>query len=226
LPGDYLEIARTNAAAGTLADAIYLQSLHFEGQAVCGHLQPVDALVRRDKVELKHWYDNAIGALRRDGKLFGLPARGQIDYCYLFYNQDAFQQAGVREPIEARTLDDLVAATDSLNVRDGSRFGYATVWGNFQHTLAAIRRFGGDLLSPDAKKSLADTPPERHGPGGRDAAAVDGEGADRVLDGGAGASVCGRPQTGAARMGFASPLRLIEFEGRLPATPVGCPWRW
>jgi multiple sugar transport system substrate-binding protein len=159
LPGDYLEIARTNAAAGTLADAIYLQNLLFEGLAVGGHLQPIDALVRRDKVDLKQWYDNGIAALRLDGKLFGLPARGQIGYCYLFYNQDAFQQAGVREPSEAWTLDDLVAAADRLTVRDGSRFGYATMWGNFQHTLAALRRFGGDLLSPDGKKSLADTPP-------------------------------------------------------------------
>jgi multiple sugar transport system substrate-binding protein len=158
LPGDYLQVIRTHAAAGTLADAVYMQNLLFEGLAAGGSIQAIDKLVQRDKVDLKQWYEGGVNALKMDGKLFGLPARGQIGYCFLFYNRDAMTQAGVREPTEAWSLDDLVAAAEKLTVRDGSRFGYNTQWGNFQHTLAAIRRWGGDLLSPDGKKCTADSP--------------------------------------------------------------------
>lgn len=158
LPGDYLLVMRTHAAAGTLADAVYMQNLLFEGLAVGGGIQPVDKLVQRDKVDLKQWYEGGVNALKLDGKLFGLPARGQIGYCFLFYNKEAFEKAGVREPSETWAVDDLVSAAQKLTVRDGSRYGYNTQWGNFQHTLAAIRRWGGDLLSPDGKKCLADSP--------------------------------------------------------------------
>ena len=158
LPGDYLEVMRTHAAAGTLADAVYLQNLLFEGLAVGGALQAVDKLVQRDKLDLKQWYDGGINALKLEGKLFGLPARGQIGYCFLFYNKDAFAQVRMREPSDSWTLDDLVAAAEKLTVRDSSRYGYNTQWGNFQHTLAAMRRWGGDMLSPDGKKCTADTP--------------------------------------------------------------------
>jgi ABC-type glycerol-3-phosphate transport system substrate-binding protein len=118
----------------------------------------VDRLVQRDRLDLKQWYEGGVNALKLDGKLFGLPARGQIGYCFLFYNRDLLAQAGVREPAETSTLDDLVAAAERLTVRDGSRYGYNTQWGNFQHTLAAIRRWGGDLLSADGKRCTADTP--------------------------------------------------------------------
>ena len=158
LPGDYLEVIRTHAAAGTLADAVYMQNLLFEGLAAGGSIQAIDRLVQRDKLDLKQWYDGGVNALKLDGKLFGLPARGQIGYCFLFYNKDALQKVGVREPTDTSTLDDLVSAAEKLTVRDGSRYGYNSQWGNFQHTLAAIRRWGGDLLSPDGKKCTADTP--------------------------------------------------------------------
>lgn len=158
LPGDYLEIIRTHAAASTLADAVYMQNLLFEGLAVGGTIQAIDKLVQRDRLDLKQWYEGGVNALRLDGKLFGLPARGQIGYCFLFYNKDACDKAGVREPAETWSLDNLVDAAEKLTVRDGSRYGYNTQWTNFQHTLAAIRRWGGDLLSPDGKKCTADSP--------------------------------------------------------------------
>ncbi|MGH2355952.1 MAG: ABC transporter substrate-binding protein [Chloroflexota bacterium] len=158
LSGNYLEVVRTNAAAGTLADVVYMSNLLFEGLAVGGSIQPLDPLVRRDKLNLKQWYDKGVESLRLDGKLFGLPARGQIAYCYLFYNRDAFQEAGLREPTDRWTLDNLVSAAETLTIRDGSRHGIGIQWGNFQQTTAAIRRFGGELLSADGKTCLADSP--------------------------------------------------------------------
>jgi multiple sugar transport system substrate-binding protein len=159
LPGDYPQVIRTHAAAGTLADVLYLQNLVFEGLAAAGDLQPVDALVKRDKVNLGQWYETGIKGFTLDGKLFGLPARGQIQHCYLYYNQDAFRRAGIREPDDRWTLDDLVSAAERLTVRGEERYGYGTQWGNFGQSIAAIRRWGGDVLSADGKRSMVDSAP-------------------------------------------------------------------
>jgi ABC-type glycerol-3-phosphate transport system substrate-binding protein len=158
LTGDYLQVMRTHAAAGTLADVVYMQNLLFEGLAVGGSLQPVDRLVARDRLDLKQWYDSGITGLRLDGKLFGLPARGQIQNCYLYYNQDDFRRAGIKEPDDDWKLDDLVSAADRLTSAGENRFGYGTQWGTFQNATAALRRWGGDLLSLDGKTSLLDRP--------------------------------------------------------------------
>ncbi|MGH2368713.1 MAG: ABC transporter substrate-binding protein [Chloroflexota bacterium] len=158
LPGSYPEVVRTNAAAGTLTDVIYLQNLVFEGLAAGGDLQPIDALIKRDRLNLGQWYDSGIKGFQLDGKQFGLPARGQIQHCYLYYNRDAFQRAGLREPDDRWTLDDLVAAADKLTVRGQEQFGYGTMWSTFGRLVAATRRFGGDALSPDGKRSLVDSP--------------------------------------------------------------------
>jgi multiple sugar transport system substrate-binding protein len=158
LPGNYVEVVRTNAAAGTLADVIYLQNLLFQGLAVGGDIQPVDSLVKRDRIDLKQWYESGITGLRLDNKLFGLPARGQIQNCYLYYNKDAFQRAGIREPDDNWKLDDLVNAADRLTARGEDRFGYGTQWSTFQNGTAALRRWGGDLMTLDGKRSLVDQP--------------------------------------------------------------------
>jgi len=159
LPGDYPLTIRTHAAAGTLADVLYLQNLVFEGLAVAGNLQPIDALIKRDKLDMKQWWEAGVKAFAFDGKQMGLPARGQIQHCWLYFNRDAFQRAGVREPADTWTLDDLVSAADKLTVRGTDQYGYGTMWSNFQRAIAATRRFGGDLLSADGKKSLVDSAP-------------------------------------------------------------------
>ena len=96
---------------------LYLQNLVFEGLAVAGDLQPIDALIKRDKVDLKQWWEAGVKAFAFEGKQLGLPARGQIQHCWLYFNRDAFQRAGLREPAETWSLDDLVAAADRLTVR-------------------------------------------------------------------------------------------------------------
>jgi multiple sugar transport system substrate-binding protein len=158
LPGTYPEVIRTHAAAGTLADVLYLQNLVFEGLAVANGLRPIDDLIKRDKVNLGQWYESAVKGFVLDGKQFGLPARGQIQHCYVYYNKDALARAGVKEPDEKWTLDDFSLAVDKLTNRGEERFGLGMQWGMFAHIVAAARMFGGDFLSPDGKKSLLESP--------------------------------------------------------------------
>ena len=157
VPGDYVQVIRTNWAAGTLADAIYFESGTYESSAGGGMLTALDTYVQRDRLDLKQWYASAVDAMKLEGKLYGLPARGQLARCFLFYNRDLFAQAGVPELTESSNVDQLAAAAEKLTIRD-SRFGYAVNWGAFQDTVANLRRWGADLLSPDGKKCIADTP--------------------------------------------------------------------
>ena len=157
IPGDYVQVIRTNQAAGTLADAIYFESGTYEASANSGMVAALEPFVQRDKLDLKQWYASAIDAMKVEGKLFGLPSRGQLARCFLYYNRDLFAQAGLAELTESSNVDQLAAAAEKLTVRDGSRFGYAVNWGIFQDTVANLRRWGADLLSPDGKKCIADS---------------------------------------------------------------------
>jgi multiple sugar transport system substrate-binding protein len=157
IPGDYVQVIRTNQAAGTLADAIYFESGTYEASAGGGMLAALEPFVQRDKLDLKQWYTSAIDAMKVEGKMYGLPSRGQLARCFLYYNRDLFTQAGVPELTESSNVDQLAAAADKLTLRDGSRYGYAVNWGIFQDTVANLRRWGADLLSPDGKKCVADT---------------------------------------------------------------------
>jgi ABC-type glycerol-3-phosphate transport system substrate-binding protein len=65
IPGDYVQVIRTNQAEGTLADAIYFESGTYEASVGSGMVQALDGLVQRDRLDLKQWYTNAIDAVVR-----------------------------------------------------------------------------------------------------------------------------------------------------------------
>jgi hypothetical protein len=71
LPGAYPEVIRAHAAAGTLSDAVYLSNLLFEGLALAGTLQPIDALLKRDRIDLRQWYESGIKVFVLDVKQTG-----------------------------------------------------------------------------------------------------------------------------------------------------------
>jgi hypothetical protein len=61
------------------------------------------------------------------------------------------------EPDDRWTLDTLAAA-DVLTSRAEGRFGFGTQWTTYQNLTAAIRCWGGELISLDGKQSMVDRP--------------------------------------------------------------------
>ena len=71
-------------------------------------------MVARDKLDLKGWFPEMIEIMKIDGKLFGLPFKGQVLNAGFYYNVSLFQTRGRALPNENWTLDDLIKAAQQL----------------------------------------------------------------------------------------------------------------
>lgn len=95
-----------------------------------------------------------------DGRVLGVPAL--VDNLAVVYNKDLFKAAGVPEPGPDWTWDDLRAAAKAISKPAEKVFGMAfpatasetMVWQN----VALLWAAGGDILSPDNKKAVFNSP--------------------------------------------------------------------
>ncbi|MFG2430659.1 ABC transporter substrate-binding protein [Streptomyces sp. NPDC048590] len=118
-------------------------------------LSPIDDLVARDKVDLSAFFQEPLGEMRSDGKLYGLPLL--VDNRSLLYNQALFDEAGLRPPT---TWNELVDTAAELTRRsDGrlSRSGFSLDdVGQFNMYMLQA---GGRMLSRDRKTLAFDSAP-------------------------------------------------------------------
>lgn len=164
---DYYTALQTQIAGGTVGDLIYAHTsnMRYQEFAVKSVAKNIDPFIAKDKFNLKAWPDKAIEALKSmDGKMYGLPTRGQIAWMYLVYNKDLLQREGVPEPTENWTMDDLLRYATQLTKRAGAEvttYGLMTQVNNFEQTAAWIRRWNGEFWDPvtAGKKVLLDSAP-------------------------------------------------------------------
>jgi multiple sugar transport system substrate-binding protein len=95
-----------------------------------------------------------------DGKIYGVPAL--VDNLSLVYNKKLFDAAGVPYPTANWTWDDFRSAARKLSDTAKHQYGWAYVNDGTEDTVwrfvAMLWQAGGDLLSPDGKKSAFDSP--------------------------------------------------------------------
>ncbi|MGH2370982.1 MAG: ABC transporter substrate-binding protein, partial [Chloroflexota bacterium] len=141
-------------AAGTAADLHYAHTsnMKYHEYSVKGIALVLDTFVSRDKAfKLTDWPPRAIDVIKTvDGKLYGLPLRGQVSWQFLYWNRELLKQAGVPEPNPNWTLDELITQARKLVGRGQSAdfFPVAYNWGSFESTVGNVRRFNGEFFSP------------------------------------------------------------------------------
>jgi multiple sugar transport system substrate-binding protein len=123
-----------------------------------GMLTQLDPFIKRDKFDMNVFFPKAIEALNTiDGKIWAFPYKAFMARCGLFYNAALFQQGGLPLPTDDWTYDDLAQAARRLTKRAGQD---VEVWGGGRNFggdfsfMAVTRAFGGDLYTPDGKKTL------------------------------------------------------------------------
>ena len=161
-PPDYGTKLMVLAAAGSLGDVAmtYTNTGQYQFLAQNDVFSPHDPFIARDKYDLKQFYDLAVQALRIDGKLYVLPFKGQIARLFLFYNVDAFNSRGVKEPTSNWTYNDLLDAATRLHKGSGDQvemWGYAAAWKELTTMIGSVRPWGGEIISADGKKALTGT---------------------------------------------------------------------
>src|SRR3954452_12555255 len=90
ITGDMIAALRTMAASNTLPDNIHLYTggNEYHSFAVIGALKQVDSLIARDKFDLKGWFPEMVEIMKIDGKMYGLPFKGQVLTGGFFYNKN------------------------------------------------------------------------------------------------------------------------------------------
>jgi multiple sugar transport system substrate-binding protein len=95
-----------------------------------------------------------------DGKIYGVPAL--VDNLALIYNKKLFDAAGLSYPTPNWTWDDFRSAARKLTDTAKHQYGWAYVNDGTEDTvwrfIAMLWQAGGDLLTPDGKKSAFDSP--------------------------------------------------------------------
>jgi multiple sugar transport system substrate-binding protein len=168
-PGnEYYQKVQTLIAGNQVGDVLWMAlSIGWPIWGATGVLQPVDDFVNQEKFDTSVYYKAAIDQLIYQGKLYALPFKLQPGQMGIYYNANAFQEAGVKEPTMDMTFDDLLNLAKSLTKASGDRverFGFLP-WlssgdnpGGWQMTVHYARAFGAELLDAEGKKSQLTDP--------------------------------------------------------------------
>lgn len=139
----------TSSVSGQAPDVMFWDRWRTALYAPRGVLEPIDAWMERDGVSRDLFYAEALRELSYGDSLYGLPLT--VDARVLFYNKDAFAEAGLTPPT---TWDELATAAEVLTQRDGGKLtrsglalndvGLFSMW---------LRQAGGQMLSDDGTKT-------------------------------------------------------------------------
>jgi multiple sugar transport system substrate-binding protein len=147
---DYLTKLLTASLASRAPAVVALHN--YEIPALSRFLYEIDAVALGVKKE--DYVENAWNLALYQGRQLGLTmSTGTLA---LVYNKDHFEQAGLDSTKPPTNRDQFIKAAQALT-RDG-RYGFARDSAGWMPWLTFNWQAGGDLLSPDGKRGLFDTP--------------------------------------------------------------------
>jgi multiple sugar transport system substrate-binding protein len=160
VPGsEYNVRLKTLAASGQLPD------LFFSGDVWLSYLLPftrdITDLVLRDAEEfgLNDYFPEIQRAMQLDGKYYILTE--YMNLSLLYYNRRMFREAGLPEPTDEWTWDDLIetgkALTRPASGDDPGVWGSSRVEGWWGEWLIYVRQAGGKAFTPDGRHCLLDS---------------------------------------------------------------------
>jgi multiple sugar transport system substrate-binding protein len=116
---DYRKRIAADIAAGTPADVVLINYRRLAGLANTGGLQALDEYLAKSKtIKPDDFFPQAFDAFKWNDKQICIPQN--ISSLVVYYNQDLFDQAGVKYPAADWTWDDFLAAAQALTQdRDG-----------------------------------------------------------------------------------------------------------
>jgi multiple sugar transport system substrate-binding protein len=155
-------------SSNTIGDVMFLEAddeAFFGFWAAQGVLTQIDPFIKRDKIDLNVFFPTAVEALKIiDGKIWAYPYKAFMARCGLFYNAAIFQQNGIPLPTDDWTYDTMAQTARRLTKRNGTD---TEIWGGGRNFggdisfMAITRAFGGDLYTPDGKRTLIASEPSR-----------------------------------------------------------------
>ncbi len=160
----YFEKLKTELAAGNAPDIFWIGGAELADFVATDQILDIKPLMDADSsFKVTDFYDNVIGELSRDGKIYGLPR--DISTMVTYYNEDMFKAAGLKTPKELAAegnwnwdtlLESSQKLTDSSKQQYGLGFGnwWGPAWGYFTNAAGGgpfnADRTGCNLNSPES----------------------------------------------------------------------------
>lgn len=160
---DYWTKLQTQASSNTLPDVFWMNGPNFQLYASNGKLQPLTGLIENKKIDPANYPKTLVDLYSWNGAQYGAPK--DFDTIGIYINKKMFQDAGVAIPGDSWgsswTWDEYNSAVEKLSatMKPQGKFAVAAdVTGAQETYYNTIAEAGGDVISPDGKKSGYDTP--------------------------------------------------------------------
>ncbi len=143
LAGNTLGDAAWSALGGATINFMWAQNI----------VAPLDDLVAAENVDLSQWYEGCINAITVEGNLLGLPFKAHPGLAVIYYNQTAFEAAGLELPQAGWTQAEQIEMAKALTNREATppMYGFLPGTGSVWKTMVALMRSNGsELLAEDA----------------------------------------------------------------------------
>jgi len=158
---DYAATLIARIASGTAGD-LFRYGTHYgmANLALRNLFQPLDDYVVQDGYDLSVYFPGAIDACKVEGSLYALPVDGHPGWSALYYQPEIFAAAGVAEPTDTWTYDDMTQAAVDLTKREGDKVDIYGLWvaPYYEASLTPISAFGGWPMNADGTKAMFDDP--------------------------------------------------------------------
>lgn len=158
---DYFTKLQTEISSKTAPDVFWLQNIHVDLYAKNGALADLSQYRDASDVDLSGIPDSIMKPYEIDGKLSAMP--WQALPFGLYYNKALFAAAGVPEPTNDWTWDDVASAAAKLTDSDKGIYGIAAPVWNYGTFYQSMYGFGADVISDDRSDTDFDSPEAQKG---------------------------------------------------------------
>jgi multiple sugar transport system substrate-binding protein len=151
---EYMDVLKTRLIGDTAADVFYLDALEAPGLIEPGVLEPLDNYITPE-FDIADFQPLLLAAFQQDGKTYGFPK--DFSTLVLFYNQQAFAEAGLSQP--PQTWEELreyakKLTTDRHNTGRIDRYGFG-ITPELARQYFVIKAFGGELINSSEQAAFA-----------------------------------------------------------------------
>src|SRR2546428_3506463 len=147
---DYETVLKTNLAAGTEAGVFCADIFWIDSLMKTGKLLALDDMMAKSGTKKEDFVPSLINAFCYNGKVYGIPK--DFNTLGLVYNKDLFKAAGVPEPTNDWTWNDLSAAAKKLT--SGSVVGLSLP-ADAARFIPFLWQAGGDLANINNAAGIA-----------------------------------------------------------------------
>lgn len=147
---------QTSVTSGTAPDVFWMNLSNLQLYASGKALLPLTKQIKDAKIDMSQFAKAIADGYQYQGQKWCMPK--DVDSVGLWYNKKLFQDAGVSLPTANWTWQDVITAATKITKHGGGVYGIAADDSDQVNYYNTIWQAGGQIISPNGKKSGYDSP--------------------------------------------------------------------